>query len=101
MYKRQLHTCEWLERQGFEVTYLDVDENGRINPADVEAAIRPDTIPVSYTHLDVYKRQPVDRDSVLLWVVQSFVILRYSLWMSLLDVYKRQVYNSIKYIQFV
>ena len=34
-----LHTCEWLERQGFEVTYLDVDENGRINPADVEAAI--------------------------------------------------------------
>ena len=32
-----LQTCEWLERQGFEVTYLDVDENGRINPADVEA----------------------------------------------------------------
>lgn len=42
-----LHTCEWLERQGFEVTYLDVDENGRINPADVEAAIRPDTILIS------------------------------------------------------
>ena len=37
--------------------------------------------PVSYTHLDVYKRQ--DRDSELPWVVQSFVILRYSLWMSL------------------
>ena len=36
-----------LERQGFEVTYLDVDENGRINPADVEAAIRPDTILIS------------------------------------------------------
>jgi cysteine desulfurase len=36
-----LHTCEWLERQGFEITYLDVDENGSINPADVEAAIRP------------------------------------------------------------
>ena len=42
-----LHTCEWLERQGFEVTYLDVDENGRINTADVEAAIRPDTILIS------------------------------------------------------
>ena len=42
-----LHTCEWLERQGFEVTYLDVDENGCINPADVEAAIRPDTILIS------------------------------------------------------
>lgn len=36
-----------MERQGFEVTYLDVDENGRINPADVEAAIRPDTILIS------------------------------------------------------
>ena len=42
-----LHTCEWLERQGFEVTYLDVDENGCINPTDVEAAIRPDTILIS------------------------------------------------------
>ena len=42
-----LHTCEWLERQGFEITYLDVDENGSINPADVEAAIRPDTILIS------------------------------------------------------
>lgn len=42
-----LHTCEYLEKQGYEVTYLDVDENGRIDPAEVEAAIRPDTILIS------------------------------------------------------
>lgn len=42
-----LHTCQYLEKRGYEVTYLDVDENGLVNPADVEAAIRPDTILVS------------------------------------------------------
>ena len=42
-----LSTCEYLEKHGFEVTYLDVDENGFVNPADVEKAIRPDTILVS------------------------------------------------------
>lgn len=42
-----LHTCEYLEKQGFEVTYLDVDENGLINLDDLKAAIRPDTILIS------------------------------------------------------
>lgn len=42
-----LHTCEYLEKKGFEVTYLDVDENGFVNPADVEKAIRLDTILIS------------------------------------------------------
>ena len=43
-----LHTCEYLEKErGAKITYLDVDENGCINPADVEAAIRPDTILIS------------------------------------------------------
>ncbi len=42
-----LHTCEWLEKQGFEVTYLDVDENGVVTPETLKAAIRPDTILVS------------------------------------------------------
>ncbi|MCI5621263.1 MAG: cysteine desulfurase NifS [Lachnospiraceae bacterium] len=42
-----LHTCEWLEKQGFEVTYLDVDENGTVSPEVVEAAIRPTTILIS------------------------------------------------------
>ncbi|KAF5082594.1 MAG: cysteine desulfurase NifS [Methanoculleus horonobensis] len=42
-----LHTCEWLERQGFSVTYLPVDEFGRVEPAAVEAAITDETILVS------------------------------------------------------
>ena len=42
-----LHTCEWLEKQGCEVTYLDVDENGCVDPEAVRAAIRPDTILIS------------------------------------------------------
>ena len=39
-----LHTGEYLEKRGYEVTYLDVDENGIVSPEAVEAAIRPDTI---------------------------------------------------------
>ena len=42
-----LHACEYLEKNGFEVTYLDVDAEGCVNPDDVEAAIRPDTILIS------------------------------------------------------
>lgn len=42
-----LHTCQWLERQGFEITYLPVDEKGMVNIKDVEAAIRPETILIS------------------------------------------------------
>ena len=42
-----LHTGAYLEKRGYEVTYLDVDENGVVSPAAVEAAIRPDTILIS------------------------------------------------------
>lgn len=42
-----LHTAAYLEKRGFEITYLDVDENGTVHPEDVEAAIRPDTILIS------------------------------------------------------
>ncbi len=42
-----LHTCEWLEKQGFEVTYLDVDEEGFVTADEVEKALRDDTILVS------------------------------------------------------
>ncbi len=42
-----LHTCQWLEKQGFDVTYLPVDEYGMVSPANVEAAITDKTILIS------------------------------------------------------
>ena len=42
-----LHTCQWLEKHGYEVTYLDVDEDGLVSLEDLENAIREDTILIS------------------------------------------------------
>ncbi len=42
-----LHTAQFLEQQGFEVTYLDVDKYGLVSPEAFEAAIRPDTVMAS------------------------------------------------------
>lgn len=42
-----LHTCEYLEKRGFEVTYIDVDENGFVKLDELEKAIREDTILIS------------------------------------------------------
>ena len=42
-----LHTCEYLEKHGFDVTYLDVNEEGLIDLDELEKAIRPETILIS------------------------------------------------------
>ena len=42
-----LHTCQYLEKRGFDVTYLDVDENGFIDLDELQKAITPETILIS------------------------------------------------------
>ena len=56
-----LHTCEYLEKKGFTVTYVDVDENGIVKMDDLEAAIRPDTILISimFANNEIGTLQPV------------------------------------------
>jgi cysteine desulfurase len=45
-----LRTCEALEGQGFDVTYLPVDDQGRLDPDDVKRALRTDTLAISVMH---------------------------------------------------
>jgi len=51
-HKATLDTCRELEREGFEVTYLDVQENGLIDFSVLEQAIRPDTILISVMYVN-------------------------------------------------
>lgn len=51
-HKAVLDTCRHLEREGFEVTYLDPESNGLVTLAKLEAALRPDTILVSIMHVN-------------------------------------------------
>lgn len=57
-----LHTMKALEKDGFEVTYLPVDHEGFVNPADVKAAIRPDTALVSimFANNEIGTIEPVE-----------------------------------------
>lgn len=57
-----LHTCEYLEKKGFEVTYLDVDENGVVKLDQLKAAIRPDTILISvmFANNEIGTIQPIE-----------------------------------------
>lgn len=56
-----LHTCEYLEKQGYEVTYVGVDENGIVKLEELKAAIRPDTILISvmYANNEIGTLQPI------------------------------------------
>lgn len=56
-----LHTCEYLEKQGYEVTYLDVDEFGHINLEDLKRAIKDTTILITimYANNEIGTIMPV------------------------------------------
>ena len=56
-----LHTTEALEKEGFEVTYLEVYENGIVKPEDVEKAIREDTalVTIMYANNEIGTIQPI------------------------------------------
>ena len=51
-HKAVLDSCQWLENQGFELTYLQPNAQGLISPEQVEEAIRPDTILISLMHVN-------------------------------------------------
>lgn len=57
-----LHTCEYLETKGFEVTYLPVDENGIVKLEDLKSAIRKDTILISimFANNEIGSIQPIE-----------------------------------------
>lgn len=56
-----LHTCEYLQKRGYEVTYVDVDENGMVKLDQLEKAIRPTTILISimFANNEIGTIQPI------------------------------------------
>ena len=56
-----LHTCEYLEKRGYDISYIDVDENGVIKLDQLEKAIRPDTILISvmFANNEIGTIQPI------------------------------------------
>ncbi|MDD5802797.1 MAG: cysteine desulfurase NifS [Clostridia bacterium] len=56
-----LHTCEYLEKHGYEITYLDVDENGIVKLDELEKAITPETILISvmFANNEIGSIQPI------------------------------------------
>jgi cysteine desulfurase len=57
-----LHTCKDLEKQGWEVTWLDVSRDGLVNPDDIRKAIRPDTVLITVMHAnnEIGTVQPIE-----------------------------------------
>lgn len=56
-----LHTCDYLAKKGYEITYVGVDENGIVDLQELEAAIRPDTILISvmFANNEIGTIQPI------------------------------------------
>lgn len=69
-----LYSCKYLERYGYEITYLDVDSQGRVRIEDVEAAIREDTILISVmaANNEIGTLQPIE---AIGWLAKKHGIL--------------------------
>lgn len=57
-----LHTCEYLEKHGFEITYIPVSSDGFVNPEDIKNAIREDTalVTIMYANNEIGTIQPIE-----------------------------------------
>lgn len=62
-----LHTCEYLEKNGYQVTYLPVDEKGLVSPAELKAAIRPETILISimFANNEIGTIEPIEEIGII------------------------------------
>jgi cysteine desulfurase len=62
-----LHSAEYLEKEGFDVTYLGVDADGFIDPHELEAAIRPDTaiVSVMFANNEIGTIEPIAKVAAL------------------------------------
>ena len=62
-----LHTCQYLEKKGFEVTYVPVSDKGLIDPEDVRNAIRDDTalVTIMYANNEIGTIQPIEEISAI------------------------------------
>jgi cysteine desulfurase len=64
-----IQPCEILEKRGWEVTYLPIDGEGRVNPDDVARALRPDTVLISIMHSnnEIGTLQPIAEIGAIAW----------------------------------
>ena len=62
-----LHTCKDLEKQGWEVTWLNVSQDGLVDPEDVRKAIRPDTVLITIMHAnnEIGTIEPIEEIGVI------------------------------------
>ncbi len=69
-----LRTCQYLERHGFEITYLSVDATGLVDPNEIKKQLRPDTILVSIMHAnnEIGTIEPIEEIGALLANTETY-----------------------------
>ena len=70
-----LHTCQYLEKKGFEVTYVPVSDKGLIDPEDVRNAIRDDTalVTIMYANNEIGTIQPIEEIAAICKIGRAHV----------------------------